>query len=489
MIKAQPMQKPMRQVNPGIRCGRLPIMLVALLPALISGCVGNGNSWNPWNLVKQDTGTYTNNGNDIVLTGGYQGRDAVYGGPHNQELDRAHDLYRQKKYAEAEDTFNRVSRDRNTSPYEVEEAIYYEAESLRMQGYYPAASELYTKLVDEFPSGAKKKEALRRMFDIANYWLDETREFMAKRSKDKSGPQSTDWMRTYLHLGDRTKPQVDMHGRAVELLEKIYLNDLTGQAKVGETSLFWLGNLHFYKGNYADADHYYTQLKDVFPNGKYFANALEMSIICKQLVTGGSEYDGRRLAEARKLVDLANATCPELAHGKKDFLDRQILTINLQQADKDYNIAKFYERTGHPGAAYFYYEIVRRRYPGTKYSDKATVRMGQLKTAADAEKARNNSGSSGGFMGMFGNQPNQPSRQQPPVTESPVPLTQPGQELLPQPRTQPGSEVLPTPRPSSGQGLYGAPSNTQPLLPFMRNGGQPERAPAPRAVNPTGPPF
>jgi hypothetical protein len=47
-------------------------------------------------------------------------------------------------------------------------------------------------------------------------------------------------------------------------------------------------------------------------------------------------------------------------------------------------MAEYYERTKHPGSAYFYYELVRRRYPGTKWSDQATQRMEFLK--AEAEK-------------------------------------------------------------------------------------------------------
>src|SRR5262249_40932591 len=64
---------------------------------------------------------------------------------------------------------------------------------------------------------------------------------------------------------------------------------------------------------------------------------------------------------------------------KKDFLDRQGFSINLQQADKDFNAAEFYRRTGHPGSAYFIYEIVRRRYPGTKYAERAADPMNQLR--------------------------------------------------------------------------------------------------------------
>jgi hypothetical protein len=58
---------------------------------------------------------------------------------------------------------------------------------------------------------------------------------------------------------------------------------------------------------------------------------------------------------------------------------RQLYCINQQQADKDMKIAEYYRRTGHSGSAYFYYEIVRRRYPGTAYFDKATERMHELR--------------------------------------------------------------------------------------------------------------
>jgi hypothetical protein len=56
--------------------------------------------------------------------------------------------------------------------------------------------------------------------------------------------------------------------------------------------------------------------------------------------------------------------------------------ITMQQAEKDFKMGEFYERTGHPASAYFYYEIVRRRYPGTPYHARATERMNELRSAA-----------------------------------------------------------------------------------------------------------
>jgi hypothetical protein len=59
----------------------------------------------------------------------------------------------------------------------------------------------------------------------------------------------------------------------------------------------------------------------------------------------------------------------------------------MQQAEKDFRTAEFYRRTKHPGSAYFYYEIVRRRYPGTPLADKATERMKELEAQHEKEEA------------------------------------------------------------------------------------------------------
>jgi hypothetical protein len=41
-----------------------------------------------------------------------------------------------------------------------------------MRQCYPDAAWTYKELVKEFPRGAHHYDALHRMFDIANYWLD-----------------------------------------------------------------------------------------------------------------------------------------------------------------------------------------------------------------------------------------------------------------------------------------------------------------------------
>jgi len=113
---------------------------------------------------------------------------------------------------------------------------------------------------------------------------------------------------------------------------------------------------------------------------------MELAIQSKIQQVGGPDYDGRKLTEARQLVDKAVRTYPEL-NNKKEFLNRTLTAINEQQASKDFNIAEFYLRIKHPAAAHFYFELVRLRYPGTPWEQKALARLLEIRQAAEAERA------------------------------------------------------------------------------------------------------
>ncbi len=103
--------------------------------------------------------------------------------------------------------------------------------------------------------------------------------------------------------------------------------------------------------------------------------------------TGGPDYDGRKVAEARIMVDTALRSYPELAQKESGFLEKQLGSISLQQAQKDYNTAEFYRRTNRAGSAYFYYGLVRRRYPARNWR-KWRLRNGRGSGEAEREQAR-----------------------------------------------------------------------------------------------------
>jgi outer membrane protein assembly factor BamD (BamD/ComL family) len=291
------------------------------------------------------------------------------------ELAGAQVLYRDGNFSEAEKIFHHVADNTKNPPPIAEEARYYEAECLRRQAHYPKAADTYNKMLTDFPSGAYREQAVQRMYEIANYWLDDTRKEMEEFKEQREGKRWVVWP-DFVHF-EKTKPLLDEEGRALEKLEQVRYNDMTGP--LADKSLFLAGSVKFYRKEYKEADFLYSQLVEMHPNSPYVHQALELAIISKQLSTGGPAYDGRKVAEARRLVDTALRSYPDFANKKGEFLNHQLFSITMQQAAKDYEVAEFYRRTGHPCSAYFYYEIVRRRYPGTVYFNLAEHQIEKLR--------------------------------------------------------------------------------------------------------------
>jgi outer membrane protein assembly factor BamD (BamD/ComL family) len=335
-----------------------------------------GCTWDSWTLFKPPPAPPPP-ADSLVLHGDKLEEEiAPKPGTPAAELAGAHELYRRGDFENAEKLFRKIADKKKTPPAIAEEARYYEAECIRRQGRYPRAADTYNKMLTDFPSGAFREQAVQHMFEIANYWLDDTRQVMKETREEAEGKRWVVWPE-FIHL-DKSKPFLDEEGRALEKLEQVRYNDMTGP--LADKALFLSGSVRFFRKDYKEADHYYSQLVEMHPNSPFASQALELAIISKQLATGGPLYDGRKLAEARKLIDTALRNYPEFANKKMDFLNRQLFSITLQQADKDYQVAELYRRMGHPCSAYFCYEIVRRRYPGTKYYDLATQRQVELRS-------------------------------------------------------------------------------------------------------------
>jgi len=302
-------------------------------------------------------------------------------GTAEANLAGAQELYRREDFDNAAKIFKHLANNSKNSAQLAEEARFFEAECYRRQSHYPKAVDTYIRLLNDFATGSYREQAMYHVYEIANYWLDDTREEMRQEREKREGKRWVVW--PHFVQVDRSKPFLDEEGRALDALEKVRYNDMVGP--LADKALFLIGSVHFFNENYKEADHYFSQLVEMHPSSQYAAQAIELGIISKHLSTGGADYDGRKVAEARILVHKALNNYKELAEQKNEFLTRQLVGITYQQAEKDFRIAEFYRRDGHLASAYFYYEIVRRRYPGTKFADQATDRMHELKAKMEAK--------------------------------------------------------------------------------------------------------
>src|SRR5262249_1520074 len=158
------------------------------------------------------------------------------------DLAGSHELYRRGDYETAEKVFHAIADNTKNPPVMAEEARYYEAECLRRRESYPKACDTYHKMLLDFPSGAFREQAVQRMFDIANYWLEDTRKEMEAYEDKKAGKR---WLvvTPVVHF-EKAKPFLDQEGRALEALEHVRNND-TGP--LAERALFLAGTVKFWR--------------------------------------------------------------------------------------------------------------------------------------------------------------------------------------------------------------------------------------------------
>jgi outer membrane protein assembly factor BamD (BamD/ComL family) len=338
-------------------------------PALLSvGC-----AWDGWAIFNK-TPTPPAGSDSVVIRGDKLETDSAPAS--SPGLTTAHEKFQKGEYWNAAWAFHFIADDTKNPPAVAEEARFYEAESLRLLKLFPRAADTYVKMLNDFPSGSYREQASQRVFDIANYWLDDTRKEMEQSKEVRDGKR---WFVTPAFVNfDLSKPILDEQGRAIEKLEQVRYSDMTGP--LADKALFLMGSVKFYNEDYKEADHYFTQLVQMHPNSPFASQAIDLAIVAKTFCNGGSDYDGTKVAEARVFVHRALASYPELAQKKGEYLERQLVGITMRQAEQDYKKAEFYLRTGKPQSAYFIYEIVRRRYPGTPFAEMAETRMLALRS-------------------------------------------------------------------------------------------------------------
>jgi TolA-binding protein len=360
-----------------MRVRRTGFRFTAIAAALLAGCTSTP-------LKPKDTSVAAKDPGPIQQAS----HTELPGSPVQHEgLAKAEDAYRRDQFEQAEKLFEDIADDTKNRPEVAERARFYQAESLRRQGHYPKAVDTYNKLLNDFPAGLYREQATSQMYLIACEWLQPVREEIAEKAKPEKERKSKSWTDgLVLFNTDKKLPTFDAEGRALQTLEKVYFNDPTGP--YADKALFMLGRVNYERQNFKEASRYFQQLAEAHDRSPLRDEALKMAIIAKNNSSGGPQYDGRETAEAMRLINSAKATSPALSREQDGkFLDQQALMVRYQQAEKDFEKAELYRRTGHPGSAYFCYELVLRRYPGVKpFCDQAAARQRELKAELDEMK-------------------------------------------------------------------------------------------------------
>ncbi len=143
-------------------------------------------------------------------------------------------------------------------------------------------------------------------------------------------------------------------------------------AREEDRALFFRGCTYFLLGDYREAAGPFSRLAEMQPNNPLAPAAAELAVLAKGLGAGVEDAGGEKAAEGRRLIKAA--------------LAGEVRDLPAGQAEKDFKLAEFYRRMGHAGSAYFYYEIVCRRAPGTDFAARAAERLCELRKKVEEEQ-------------------------------------------------------------------------------------------------------
>ena len=281
---------------------------------------------------------------------------AVAARENNSESDDAKEMF-----LDAAKTFREAAAYWPQSSLE-HDALYWMGEAYFFADHYVQANRAYEYLIVRYSGTRHLDKVEARRYTIAQYWL--------KRSEDSSS-----WTMG-VDLTDPKRPTKDMAGEARRILHRIRLDDPTG--KLADDAALALANAYFKVGRYIEAADTYEDLRRNYPGSahQFHAHLLEMRARLESY--HGADYDSTSLEQADRLMKAIVRQFPKEFKENETYFAREAARIRTMLAERDWEMARYFERRGENRAASIYYTEVAKNFSDTKLADDAQSRAGEL---------------------------------------------------------------------------------------------------------------
>ncbi len=283
----------------------------------------------------------------------------------HQAFEKAETVFRAKDYLEAEDAFHDLSKKYVDTPIE-EDALFMKAECQFLTQRYPEAQDSYETMLQKYEGSRHLDRVSRRMFAISREWLKSV--FSSSDPKGYSLPVP--------NFFDKSKPMLDLHGRALEALTSIRLHDPSGP--LADDALMMTATYYFLVKKYEQADFYFQALRQDYPNSEHQSVAHLLGVRSKMHSYQGPEYDGQQLEQTEKLIHSTIRQFPDLKEHRRNLV-RTLASVRLEKARRLWETANYYRRSGHPQSAQLYDVQLTKRFPDTKWAALAQTQLDESK--------------------------------------------------------------------------------------------------------------
>jgi outer membrane protein assembly factor BamD (BamD/ComL family) len=286
-------------------------------------------------------------------------------------FQQADEQFTQRNYAAARKLYESAAGAYPDSQVE-EDALFMVAECYFFEDRYPKAEEAYGALLEKYGQTRHLDTVTRRLFSIARYWQD-------LQQADPRWPVNP-------NVTDKSRPLFDTAGHALKTLETVWLKDPTGP--LADRAVMQIANTHFLAGRWADADHYYTTLRQDFPHSRYLVQAYILGYRAKMEKYQGPQYDRAPLDEAEELIETLLTQFPDKLGDERLQVEQARAAVRAQQAEREWIMGEYYARNHQHRAARFYFQQVVERYPDTRFAESARSRLQEIAGQPDKPPQR-----------------------------------------------------------------------------------------------------
>lgn len=319
--------------------------------------------------------------------------DEVAGGPlkpikGTPEYLAAVELFKEEKYEEARKAFKKVAKTYKKSEIR-EDALFMQAESAWQQEHYSAGHDAYAILLKEYPSTRHLNVVSERMFKLGRMWLDfpevaKLGEIKQVNFEEPGKPlppeekakQTSNRSIVVPNFTDKKEPWFDTAGNGVAALRSVWMNDPTGP--LADDAMMLVASYYARTGDYVEADRYFQNLRELYPNSPHVQNAFILGSHVKVMSYQGPAYESRTLQEAQLLKESTLRLYENLPSETRERITTELARIEDSKAEIIWKQAEFWHRKDNKRAAAIYCHQVISEYPKSRYATQALTKLAEM---------------------------------------------------------------------------------------------------------------
>lgn len=297
-----------------------------------------------------------------------------------RQVEAAREQFDRKQYATALKSYEAIAKKYEESAIG-EEAWFRIGECYYALKEYPKAQDAYDKLFADYPSTKYVSKASQRLFVIARTWMEVADPASSSTIKTVSQTvEVKDFAQTESNSGDpsvryslvpnffdKTRPLLDTRGRARKALKSIWLNDPTGP--LADDALMLTATYYLKRGNHVEADRYFANLREMYPESPHLEKAFVLGSHAKQMAYQGPYYDNTSLISARNLKEQTLTLFPNSED--REQVRKDLKVLYLREAQDAWADVKLYQQKDNPAAIAIHSRRVIEDFPDTRYAELA----------------------------------------------------------------------------------------------------------------------